>query len=160
MYKILFVCTGATCRSPMAAALFNKKVKANNISNLKASFCGMNVEYNSSISQFVKIVLKAKGINRVYGSPEQINDEHITHNNMIICLTEDHKIALTRMVADKFVSKIYCFKDFCGYDIPDPFNGDVNTYVQCLKQIDEAENILLDTLLNNKIAKRKRIRNV
>lgn len=79
---------------------------------------------------------------------------------MIICLTEDHKYALRNMVADKFIIKIVSFKDICGYDIADPYGGDLGVYQKCLKQIDVGLDRLINTLLNNGIVKYKRSKNV
>ncbi len=160
MYKILFVCSGATCRSPMACALFNHKVKEREISSLTSHFCGMFVEYGSSVKQESKIALKDYGVNRVSGSPCQITGKHLAEHNMIICLTEDHKYALRNMVADKFVSKILCFKDICGYDIFDPYGGDIGVYKRCLRMIDAGLEKLINALLNNGIVKYKRSGNV
>lgn len=160
MYKILFVCSGATCRSPMASALFNHKVKKANIGSLTSHFCGMFVEYGSSVKPESKIALKDYGVNRVCGVPTQITGKHLAEHNMIICLTEDHKYALRNMVADKFLTKIVSFKDIIGYDIPDPYGADIGTYAKCLKQINVGLDRLINTLLNNGIVKYKRSKNV
>ena len=160
MYKILFVCSGATCRSPMASALFNHKVKVANISGASSHFCGMFVKYGSSVRPESKKVLKDYGITRVCGTPVQITGKHLAEHNMIICLTEDHKYALRNMVADKFLVKIVSFKDICGYDIADPYGGDIGVYARCLKQINMGLDRLINTLLNNGIIKYKRSKNV
>ena len=107
MYKVLFVCSGATCRSPMASALFNHKVKVANIGGLTSHFCGMIVEYGSTIRPESKRALKEYGIMRVSGTPTQITGKHLAEHNMIVCLTEDHKYALRNMVAEQIIHKIY-----------------------------------------------------
>ncbi len=160
MYKILFVCSGATCRSPMSSALFNSKVKKANIGNLTSHFCGMFVEYGSNVKQESKTALKEYGVNRVCGTPTQITGRHLAEHNLIVCLTEDHKQALINMVATKFAKKIVCFKDFCGYDIADPYGGDIGVYLKCLAQINKGLDLLINSLLNNNIAKYKRSKNV
>ena len=39
--KILFVCTGNTCRSPMAQAIAEDYIKKHNIKNIEISSCGI-----------------------------------------------------------------------------------------------------------------------
>ena len=140
--------------------MFNHKIKQYNIGNLSSHFCGIAVEYGSTININSKNVLKQHGIKRVSGTPTQITGKHLAEHNMVVCLTEDHKYALKNIVADKFVSKIVCFKDFCNFDITDPYGGDVGIYEKCFKKIDEATECLINTLLNNNIAKYKRSKNV
>lgn len=160
MFKVLFVCSGATCRSPMASNLFNHKVKEYNISGLSSHFCGMFVEYQSRVKPESKAALKDYGVLRVSGVPTQISGKHLAEHNMIVCLTEDHKQALTNMVAEKFIPKIVSFKDICGYDISDPYGGDIGVYQRCLKQIDAGLDKLINTLLINGVVKHKRSKNV
>lgn len=160
MYKVLFVCSGATCRSPMASSLFNHKIKNANISGATSHFCGMFVEYGSSIKQESKHALKDYGVSRVCGTPTQITGKHLAEHNLIVCLTEDHKQALINMVAEKFVSKIVCFKDFCGIDIADPYGGDIGVYRKTLMQINNGLNELINSLLHSEIIKYKRSKNV
>ena len=156
MYKILFVCTGATCRSPMASAIFNHKVRQYNISGLKSSFCGLSVQYGSEINAKGKAALKSIGIKRVCGKPEQISGKHLVENNLIVCMTEDQKQALQISVAEKYLPKIVCVKDFCGADITDPYGYDQSTYDMCRHQIEEAVEKIIGVLLGNGVAKQKK----
>ncbi|MDD4088381.1 MAG: low molecular weight protein arginine phosphatase, partial [Tissierellia bacterium] len=41
--NILFVCTGNTCRSPMAEGIFKDMLKKNNIDNIIVSSAGLSV---------------------------------------------------------------------------------------------------------------------
>jgi protein-tyrosine-phosphatase len=130
----------------MAAALFNHKIREKNLSGARATFCGMNVEFGSEILPESKAALKKYGVKRVCGAPEQIAGKHLAQNNLIICLTDDHKIALQRMVADKFVDKIICFADFCGVNIADPYGKGQPAYDSCIAQINSALDILIKLL--------------
>ncbi|MBQ8468554.1 MAG: hypothetical protein IJ542_02230 [Clostridia bacterium] len=155
MYKILFVCVGATCRSPMASYLFNKKVKDYNLSGVNSSFCGLNVEYDSKINFKSVAALKKYGIIRTRKKPTQISFSDLVSNNLIVCLTEDYKEALIVSAGDKFKDKIYCTKDFCGFDVLDPYGGTQEEYDSCLQQIDVAIEKIIGVLVGNGIAKHK-----
>ena len=140
----------------MAHALFSHKIKQYNLANIKSSFCGINVEYGSNINDKSKQALHKYGITRVCGKPVQIDGKHLAEFNVVVCMTEDQKQALEIMVAQKYLSKIMCIKDFCGYDIPDPYGGSQEVYDQCLIDIDRAVNKIVEVLLGNGIAKRKK----
>lgn len=160
MYKVLFVCSGSTCRSPMASTLFNRKVTDKNISNAKSDFCGLFVEYGSTIIPQAKVALKDYGIKRVTGEPKQITGRHLAEHNIIICVTEDHKQALQNIAASKFKDKIVCFKDICGVEVYDPYGKDVGAYQKCLSQIDAGLEKLISTLLSQNLIRYKRSKNV
>lgn len=156
MYKILFVCTGATCRSPMANAIFNRKVKDYNLSSIKSNFAGISVEYGSVINPKSKQALHSFGIAKVMGKPTQITGKHLADYNLVVCMTQDHKEALQVMVAKQFVSKIVCIKDFCGYDIADPYGSSQEVYNDSMTKIALAVDKIIEVLLGNGIAKRKK----
>ena len=67
----------------MASALFNHKVNLANIGGLTSHFCGMAVEYGSSIRLESKRVLKDYGVNRVSGVPTQITGKHLAEHNIL-----------------------------------------------------------------------------
>ena len=65
MIKITFVCTGNTCRSPMAESIFKNFVKKNG-ADCKVSSKGLRVDPNNlEVSENTKIILKQHNITPV-----------------------------------------------------------------------------------------------
>ncbi|HHZ01170.1 MAG TPA: low molecular weight protein arginine phosphatase, partial [Tissierellia bacterium] len=60
--NILFVCTGNTCRSPMAEGLFKDMLRKNNIENIKVSSAGLSVFPGEHVNEKAIRALKEKGI--------------------------------------------------------------------------------------------------
>ena len=138
--NILFVCTGNTCRSPMAAGIFKNILAEKNIKNITVSSAGLAANNSSSASKNAIDVCQKIGIDINQHISRSIFDINFASIDKFIVMTSSHKKALLSMSVP--MGKIYILGD----EILDPFGGDVKVYERCRNQIEAALYELLDEL--------------
>lgn len=143
--NILFVCTGNTCRSPMAEALMNKYSKEKDI-DAYASSAGLSVVPYSKLSLFSYEAMKEYGIDISNHEPTQIDDSHIQSADLILTMTSSHAKFL-KLSFPEAADKIYSLGEYTKTsDIPDPYGQDREAYQICAKKIKEAILILCESI--------------
>ncbi len=127
--KYLFVCTGNTCRSPMAEAVFNRLYK--NEERIAVS-AGMSPG-GHPLSANAKSALETIGISDFNHISAMVTFEDMAEAECVVGMTYSHAQRLM-MCFPEFASKIVALP----IDIEDPYGGDIDVYKLCLGQICEA----------------------
>ena len=129
MRKILFVCTGNTCRSPMAEGIFNKFAVENGFNALSKS-AGLFVT-EQKVSENSLEVCKENGINISGHIPTPISPELINEADVILTMTSSHKAAFGDM------DKVFTVAEFFGgeEDVSDPYGGTLDHYRHTFEQL-------------------------
>lgn len=144
--RLLFVCTGNTCRSPMAAAAARRLlsealgIKPGRLKSLGyvATSAGMEGEGNAPMSKEALGALAAAGVATGRHRSRLVTGEMLASVDQVWCLTQAHRdrvLDLAGDSADRLQVSLLCPDNT---DVPDPFGGTAEMYRTCLDRLTAA----------------------
>lgn len=133
MKKILFVCTGNTCRSPMAQGICNK-IAGDNSLDLEAFSAGLATVTGLAVSENAVTVCNEIDIDISKLKSVSVYNLNLEDYSMIYTMSENHRSALIAMGAHPDRVRIL------SRGISDPYGGDLNVYRRCRDELYSAVN--------------------
>ncbi|MBR2578374.1 MAG: low molecular weight phosphotyrosine protein phosphatase [Erysipelotrichaceae bacterium] len=152
MHKLLFICHGNICRSPMAEFIMKDLLEKKDLSSLfeVASAATSSEELGNPVYPPAKRLLNEHGIDCSGKRACRLNKTDYDKYDLLIIMDLENKRYMSRLFPDDSSKKIHLLREYCGDDkeIDDPwYTGD---FEGVYRQIKEGCEALLDTLMNEK----------
>jgi protein-tyrosine phosphatase len=140
--NILFICTGNTCRSPIAEGLFQKMLHDKE-GSYKIGSAGIYVHKDDNINDFSKNELLKRGIDFSERRAVQVTKSLIEDADLVFTMTSNQR----RLLVENFpcsADKIHLLGDFTGFDedVVDPYGSNENIYKKCADHIESMLKVL------------------
>jgi protein-tyrosine phosphatase len=128
--KVIFVCTGNTCRSPMAEAIFKDIVK-----DVEVVSAGTYASQGQKASPNAVKACEMHGLDLKKHSSRNINSLKIEYGDLILTASTSHKNDLLKIYPGLEVHTIKEYAGCTSPDIADPIGGDFDRYEKCFCEI-------------------------
>ncbi|MBE6783162.1 MAG: ribosomal-protein-alanine N-acetyltransferase [Ruminococcaceae bacterium] len=120
---ITFICTGNTCRSPLAEGLF-KKINP----EYEVYSAGLCAVFGQEVSENSVIAALDYGVDISSHVSRPLSKELLAATDLFVCLSHSHAMQLIPLVGRY---RVYVL----GNGISDPYGGNLEVYKKCAKEI-------------------------
>jgi protein-tyrosine-phosphatase len=110
-FKVLFVCTGNSCRSPMAEGILKKTLKEDKLDNFEVGSAGTSSWDGAPASLFAIEVAKAQNVDLTQHRSHQLNQQILKKADLILVMSNEHLEQIQNM-NEKALKKTYLLKTF------------------------------------------------
>jgi len=128
--RVLIVCTGNTCRSPMAAGLLRQLwAKAAPGQRLEVESAGTGAAAGADATEHAVTTMRGRGLDLSAHRAQALTDSVIARADLVLTMTARHKDQLGAQWPG-FASRIYTLGEYAGSgtEVPDPFGGSLTEY--------------------------------
>ena len=128
--KILLVCTGNICRSPLAAALLQRALTERGIEGMDVSSAGTGAWDGAPVSEGAYLVGLERGLDLSAHRARLLTRELIEQADLVLTMARHHRARVDELGGEGrvFVLGEYAGREGDEAEVSDPFGGDLEVY--------------------------------
>lgn len=145
MIKVLFVCLGNICRSPLAEAIFNHKVKHHGLSHrFQSDSCGTSDYHIGELPDERTIACATNHGVPIRHRARQINRIDIREFDYLLVMDHSNKINVEEFIQRNGLKHehVHLMREFqedaSSMEVPDPYYGGMESFEQVYEILDDS----------------------
>ena len=151
-FRVLFVCTGNTCRSPMAEAIARRIAEERGWTQIEIASAGVSTLTGLPASEGAIRAAGAHDLDLTDHESAQLTRERVERADLILGMTPSHREAAESVGGEGKTALLGAFaagredEDGGRWGVPDPFGGDEVVYREAFESIERMVRRVMDRL--------------
>lgn len=141
-FRILFVCTGNTCRSPMAAAITRRMLRERGWNHVDVESAGVAALTGVPASDGAVAAAERQGLDLSEHASAQLTRDRLERADLVLAMTPAHVRAVEELGGGDKVALLGAFAAGSeedpsgGWAVPDPFGGGELEYAETFRTLE------------------------
>lgn len=136
--KVLFVCTGNTCRSPLAESAARKLAAEKGLKGVTFASAGIGAYGGAAASEGAVLVALERGLDLSSHQARPLTPELVSESDLILCMSDHHVASAIALGGEgrTFLLDEYASGGKTASSVTDPFGHQIEAYRDAADDID------------------------
>jgi protein-tyrosine-phosphatase len=141
--RVLLVCTGNMCRSPLAEVLLKREVEARGLDGVTVGSAGTGAWDGAPASEGAYLVALEHGLDLSAHRARLVTRELLREADLVLTMSRHHRARVQELEPD---ARAYVLGEYAGRsgpeaEVSDPFGGDLELYRATYAELEELVRI-------------------